>query len=227
MKTEHQADLVRKFFDNTAQTYDKIVNITTFGRDKYWKKEIIKKIPECNSILDLGCGTGILTFQITEKFPEAKIVGVDTTKRYLDVARKKLKPIHKIIFLLHDAEKLGLASKFDCITASYTPKYCSPDTLVKVCVRHLNPGGKIILHDFTYPQNKIMCTLWNLYFVILRIVGNFIPDWKNVFEDLPKQIRSTTWLDDYKDIMKRNNFEVKVQSLTLGSSAILAGIKKV
>jgi demethylmenaquinone methyltransferase/2-methoxy-6-polyprenyl-1,4-benzoquinol methylase len=220
-------DLVKKIFDNTSQTYDKIVNLTTFGRDKYWKKEIIKKISECNSILDLGCGTGILTFQIAEKFPEAKIIGVDTTDGYLNMARKKLKPSHKINFLLHDAEKLNLAFKFDCITASYTPKYCSPDTLVKVCLSHLNPGGKIILHDFTYPQNKIVSTLWNLYFVILKIVGNFTPSWKNVFEDLPVLIRSTKWLDDYKNIMKRNDLQVEMQSLTLGSSAILTGTKKV
>ncbi len=227
MKTEPTKDLVSEFFDKTAQTYDKIVDLTTFGKDKCWKKEIIKKISECNSILDLGCGTGILTFQIAKKFPNAKIIGVDTTESYLNVARKKVKPDHKISFLLQDAEKLNLASKFDCITSSYIPKYCTPDILVKVCLSHLNEKGKIILHDFIYPQNKIVRILWNLYFIILRMVGNLTPNWKKVFDDLPKLIRSTTWLDDYKDIMKRNNFEVKVQFLTLGSSAILTGIKKV
>jgi len=226
LKTDSK-DLVKKFFDNTAQTYDKIVNLTTFGRDKYWKKEIVKKISKCNSILDLGCGTGILTFQIAKKFPKAKIVGIDITKSYLDVARKKLKPSIKIIFLQHDTEKLNLASKFDFITAAYIPKYCSPDTIVKICLGHLNPGGKIILHDFTYPQNKIMRTLWNLYFVILKIVGNFTPNWKNVFEDLPKIIRSTRWLDEYETVMKRNDLQVEMQSLTLNSSAILTGTKKV
>jgi demethylmenaquinone methyltransferase/2-methoxy-6-polyprenyl-1,4-benzoquinol methylase len=227
LKTESPKDLVREFFDNTAQMYDKIVNLTTFGKDKYWKKEIIKKISECNSILDIGCGTGILTFQIAKKLPNAKIIGVDITESYLNIARKKIKPDHKISFLLQDAEKLNLASKFDCITSSYIPKYCTPDILVKICLSHLNEKGKIILHDFTYPQNKIVRTLWNFYFVILRVAGNLIPNWKKVFEDLPNLIRSTTWLNDYKDIMKRNNFEVKVQFLTLGSSAILTGIKKV
>jgi demethylmenaquinone methyltransferase/2-methoxy-6-polyprenyl-1,4-benzoquinol methylase len=227
LKTESPKDLASKFFNNTAQTYDKIVNLTTFGKDKYWKKEIIKKISECNSILDLGCGTGILAFQIAKKFPNAKIIGIDTSESYLNIARKKVKLDHKISFLLQDAEKLNLASKFDCITSSYIPKYCTPNILVKACLRHLNEEGKIILHDFTYPQNKIVRTFWNFYFVILGIAGKLIPNWKKVFEDLPKMIKSTTWLGDYEDIMKRNNFEVEVQFLTLGSSAILTGIKKV
>jgi len=38
--------------------------------------------------LDLACGTGILTREIAEKFPNAKIVGIDITKSYLDVAKE-------------------------------------------------------------------------------------------------------------------------------------------
>ena len=87
--SESTKNLVPRFFDRTALSYDKIVNQTTFGKDKYWKKEIIKKIPQCKSILDLACGTGLLTEKIFEKLPDAKIVGVDITKSYLDIAKMK------------------------------------------------------------------------------------------------------------------------------------------
>ena len=124
LKTQSAKELVPRFFEKTAHTYDKIVNLTTFGRDKYWKKEIIKKIPNCRSVLDLACGTRILTSQIAEKLPDAKILGVDITESYLEIARKKLKPHQQISFLCQDAEKLILDQKFDCITSSYIPKYC-------------------------------------------------------------------------------------------------------
>ncbi len=227
MKVESPRDLVPQFFDKTAQTYDKIVNLTTFGKDKYWKKEILDKIPYCNSILDLGCGTGILTFQIAEKFPDAEIVGVDIMQSYLDVAKKKLKKHHKISFLHQDAEKLAISQKFDCITSSYIPKYCRAETLIQECLNHLNAGGKIILHDFTYPQNKIIRTLWNLYFVILKLAGYLMPSWKGVFVDLPELIRSANWLDDYEKIMQRYDLQIEKQSLAYDSSAILTGTKKV
>lgn len=225
VKVESPKDLVPQFFDKTAQTYDKVVNVATFGKDKYWKKEILKKIPPCNSILDLACGTGILTFQIAEKFPESKIVGVDVTESYLNMARKKLKPHHKITFLNQDAEKLNLDGKFDCITSSYLPKYCNAEILINSCLNHLTKNGKIILHDFTYPKNRSVRALWDLYFVVLKPIGHLVPTWKGVFVDLPKLMRSTRWLDDYEMAMKKHSLHVSRQSLTWGSSAILTGTK--
>jgi len=227
LKAESPKDLVPQFFDKTAQTYDKVVNLTTFEKDKHWKKEILKKIPNCNSILDLACGTGILTFQIAESFPNSKIMGVDMTESYLNVARMKLKPYHKITFLNQDAEKLNLNSKFDCITSSYIPKYCNPNILVRTCLNHLNGGGKIILHDFTYPKNQLVRVLWNLYFIMLKLIGYFVPSWKDVFTNLPKLIRSTSWLDDYESIMKKHGLQTTIQPLTWGSSAILTGTQQV
>ena len=227
LETESVKELVPRFFEKTAQTYDKIVNLTTFGKDKYWKKEIIKKIPHCNSVLDLACGTGILTFQIAEQLPNAKIVGVDITEGYLAIARKKLKPYQKISFLCQDAEKLNLNQKFDCITSSYIPKYCNAETLTKVCLNHLNSGGKIILHDFTYPQNRFVRSFWNLYFIVLHIMGYLLPEWKDVFIELPKLIRETRWLDDYESTMKKYDLQVEKQSLTWHASSVLTGVKKI
>ena len=227
MKTQSAKELVPRFFEKTAHTYDKIVNLTTFGKDKYWKKEIIKKVPNCSSVLDLACGTGILTFQIAKKLPDAKILGVDITENYLEIARKKLKHYQKISFLCQDAEKLNLGQKFDCITSSYIPKYCNAEALIKMCLNHLNPGGKIILHDFTCPKNKIVRSLWNLYFVVLHLAGFLLPNWEDVFVELPKLIRETRWLDDYEDTMKKYGLQVDKQSLTLYTSSILTGIKKI
>jgi len=227
LKIQSAKELVPRFFEKTAQTYDKIVNLITFGRDKYWKNEIIKKIPNCSSVLDLACGTGILTFEIAKKLPDAKILGVDITESYLEIARKKLRPYQKISFLCQDAEKLNLDQKFDCITSSYIPKYCKDEVLIKICLNHLNPGGKIVLHDFTCPKNKIVRSLWNLYFVVLHLVGYLLPHWKDVFVELPKLIRETRWFDDYEDTMKKYGLQVDKQSLTLHTSSILTGIKKI
>lgn len=224
---ESTKDFVPKFFNRTAKTYDKIVNITTFGKDRYWKKVILNKMPRCHTILDLACGTGILTFQIAEKIPEAKIIGVDITKSYLDMAKNKLEPHHKISFLLQDAENLNLTETFDCITSSYIPKYCKPEILIPVCIKHLKPGGKIIFHDFTYPKNKLVRILWNVYFVLLHFAGFFIPSWNQVFVNLPQLIRSSRWLDEYEKIMLMNGLQVEKQELTYNTSAVLTGTKKI
>ncbi len=225
MLAESAKNLVPKFFDETGTTYDGVVSYGTLGKDKYWKRKILEQISDGNSFLDLACGTGILTREIAEKFPSAKIVGIDITKSYLDVAKKNSNSFDNISFILDDAEKFKLDSKFDCITASYLPKYCDPEVLVKNCVAHIKPGGKIIFHDFTYPKNLVIKLLWNFFFIFLRLAGYFIPSWKDALIGLPKLIRRTKWLDSYSDAMKKSGLKVSHQYLTYGASAILTGTK--
>ena len=225
MLAESAKNLVPKFFDETGTTYDGVVSYGTLGKDKYWKRKILEQISDGDSFLDLACGTGILTREIAEKFPSAKIVGIDITKSYLDVAKKNSNSFDNISFILDDAEKFKLDSKFDCITASYLPKYCDPEVLVKNCVAHIKPGGKIIFHDFTYPKNLVIKLLWNFFFIFLRLAGYFIPSWKDALIGLPKLIRRTKWLDSYSDAMKKSGLKVSHQYLTYGASAILTGTK--
>jgi len=225
MIKENPKDLVPIFFNDTSNSYDKIVNYTTFGKDSLWKHKILEQLSIEKTVLDLACGTGILTKQIAEKLPHAKIVGVDITKNYLEKAKEKLISNQNVSFVNQDAEKLNLGKKFDCITASYLPKYCISDVLVKNCLTHLNVGGKIILHDFTYPKNRLIRRMWNFYFKLLYLAGFFIPNWKQVFIDLPYLIRTTNWVSEYEETMKNCGLEIYKQNLTWGSSTILIGTK--
>lgn len=225
--TESPKKLAKQFFRSNSKSYERIVSLTTFGRDAYWKQELLKEIPICRSILDLACGTGILTFQIAKKIPDAKIKGLDITDGYLGIAKEKLRPHHNISFLLCDAEKIILDENFDCIISSYIPKYCDPKIIVENCLYHLNPGGKIVFHDFVYPKNNIIRILWNLYFAILNMAGFLMPSWKKVFRYLPKLIKSSNWIERYKDIMEKNGMVVQVSYLTWGCSAILTGTEKI
>lgn len=226
MTAESPKNLVPKFFSNTATTYDKIAAWATFGKDCYWKKEILRQITKADSYLDLACGTGILTRKIAERFPFAKIVGVDVSENYLDVAKKNSNSYQNISFILRDVEELSLPDRFDCVVSSYVPKYCDASILVNVCLAHLNDGGKIILHDFTYPKNKLMQKFWALHFAVLRFVGLFLPSWSCAFSELPNLIRTSRWLDDCEAEMKKHGLATTKQYLTWDTSAILVGSHK-
>lgn len=222
MSINSPKNLVSKFFTNTSGSYDKVVHWTTFGKDRIWKKEILNKI-HGKTILDLACGTGILTRKIAHRFPYANVIGVDVSTSYLNVARLNSESFRNILFIHQDAEKLELDQRFDSITSSYIPKYCDAKTLIKKCVDHLNPNGVIILHDFTYPRNIFVRVIWNLYFVLLQLIGCLIPTWKDVFIGLPKLIRSSTWLKDYISAMKEAGLDTEFRYFTLNSCAILVG----
>ena len=215
-------ELVPMFFEDTASSYDRIVHYATFGRDRFWKNQILDKVSG-RSILDLACGTGILTRLIAQKFQKSNIVGVDITKNYLDIAKQNSKQFTNILFINQDAEKLEIDKKFDCIVSSYIPKYSDARTLIQKCIKHLNPEGLIILHDFTYPKNKTLQIIWNQYFHLLQFLGYFIPQWKEAFTELPKLIRTSRWVEDYSSAMKEVGLEVKLECHTFGCSCIITG----
>lgn len=223
--TQSPKDFVPRFFGKTANTYEKIAFWTTFGKDNYWKNEIIKKIDIANSILDLACGTGKLTRLIAMKFPRAKIIGLDISKSYLEIANKN--DFSNILYVHQDAEKMNLDEKFDCICSSYIPKYCKPKILIERCVNHLNPSGFIIFHDFVYPKNSLVRALWEFYFVLLRFFGIFLPSWQYAFSELPGLIKKSKWVDQYKKELEKNGFYVQLQFLTWNSSVILYAKKNI
>jgi demethylmenaquinone methyltransferase/2-methoxy-6-polyprenyl-1,4-benzoquinol methylase len=216
-------ELVPKFFNDSASNYDTIVSWTTFGKDRIWKKSIINKIKNPSSILDLACGTGILTKTLSETFPYSKVVGIDITKSYLDMAKMKLKSYENISLFLNDAENFHLDQKFDYIVSSYIPKYCSPKLIIKSCLEHLNPGGTVILHDFTYPKNLAIQQIWNFYFKLLRIAGIFLPEWRNVFRNLPLLIKSTIWVEEYITEMSKNAFDTLIEYQRWKTACIISG----
>ena len=222
MDIDRPQSLVQKFFGNTARNYDKVVSYATFGNDTKWKQQLLREIKSGSSFLDLACGTGILTRMIAQKFLDSHVTGVDIMQGYIDVAKQNSTSFSNIFYVHQDAEKLDLERKFDCITSSYIPKYCDAEILVKACLKHLKPGGKIILHDFIYPNGTLVRWFWNAYFVVLPKIGNLVPNWKQTLIDLPKLIRETNWLVDYESVMKKYGMRTKVMFLTCNSAAIIS-----
>jgi len=61
-KAASRLELVERFFAGTAKSYDFIVDATTLGADRRWKRAIVGAIPAgARRILDLASGTGRLT----------------------------------------------------------------------------------------------------------------------------------------------------------------------
>ncbi len=222
--------LAYRFFSrDTAPTYDLVVNLFTYGADRHWKGKILQKIDHANMILDLACGTGILTFLLARKFPKSTVIGVDVTPEYIALARKKQKQfrVKNIHFICGRAEEIGLQTQFDCITSSYIPKYVPAENLLTNVTPLLKPSGKIILHDFTCPPNRFFRILWNFHIGLMKILGSpFFPAWKIVFHELGDFIRSTHWLNEYHYCLKNYQFKnVTIEFLTAGSSAIISALK--
>ena len=224
---EEKRAWAERFFEKTGASYEQVVDHSTFWIDRLWKKKIIGKIPPSSQkILDLACGTGLLTFAMAKKFPHASIVGVDLTKGYLDIARKKADKnrIGNVSFVHSAAEEFVSGDRFDAVTTSYLPKYADLDRLIPNLSRLLLPGGRLIFHDFTYPTHPLLQWTFEAYFKLLPPIGGWRwPEWKEVLYELPIVIRKTTWVPELAAALRRERFsEIQIESLTMQGSALVS-----
>ena len=222
-------DIVKRFFTGTASTYNLIVNVFTYGADRYWKWKIIQKVPSSEKILDLACGTGILTFKLAKKYPDSKIVGVDMMEEYVILAQRKKGKIKlkNLQFICARAENVKLKESFDCITSSYIPKYVPADKLLENITPFLKKGGTLVLHDFAYPTNFVCKNVWEMHMFFMKYVGTPIfHKWKSIFFELATLVRSTQWITEYAEAINRFRYKkIQVKRHTAGSAAIISAIK--
>ena len=216
---------VRRFFtyDNAA-SYDYIVRFTTFGQDSVWKNTIVKIIGRRHLVLDLACGTGILSSMLMDKAAATKVIGFDLEFNYLQIAKNKRK---NLLLTNGTAEILPYKNEyFDSVTSSYMAKYVDVKVVVDECWRILRHDGIVVFHDFTYPKNKLSQIFWNTYFMILRITGYMVKSWLAVFNELDKLVKASRWVEQTIESLKRRGFiNIFCKYYTFGTTAIISARK--
>lgn len=141
--TENQRP-IKGQFNTYAHRYDKHAIIQ--------KKMAYHLLGQVNtkptSILDIGCGTGLLTRLLANKFPDAKITAVDSSARMIALARQKLSNTNTQ-FILQDVEKLDLINKYDLITGNAVIQWFShPEITIKKLAGKLNSSGTFLTATF-------------------------------------------------------------------------------
>ncbi len=144
----------RVFYRNWASTYD----IDFAHRNQYIYPKIIAAI--CASlvdtsspltILDIGCGTGIVGTYLSELLTASIIDGVDISPEMLHVASTKLridtKPVYDQLFEADLTKPISFANaKYDVAISAgtFTHGHLGPDALINV-LRALRPGGRMVV----------------------------------------------------------------------------------
>lgn len=223
-------NLVNSFFFGTGESYDKVVKYFTLGLDDRWKTEIVKLVPEAERILELACGTGILTERLAMKNPRSEIIGVDITPDYLAAFGERLrrKPWIQARAILGNAESVALEGEFDVVVSSYLAKYVDPDLLLSNITPHLRKGGVFIAHDFILPRNPVYLDGWFVYTWAMNRVGPVLfPEWGTVFDDgLTDLIRRSNWLEDFTTALGKYGYgEVRNRRLSFEIAGLVWATK--
>lgn len=217
--------VVYEIFAGTGAIYDRLVDVATQGEDRRWKEALLSALGEPRRVLDLACGTGILTFLLRARFPHSAIVGVDLQEEFLAVARQRAAEgrDERTTFVSGTAEDAPVEGGFDTVVSCYLPKYADLPRLVPRLAEWLDGGGNLAMQDFTYPRQPAVRAVWEGRFARLAAWSReSCPEACRMFEVLPEVIRSSRWTEELPDELSRHGFrDVRLQSLSLGSAAIV------
>jgi ubiquinone/menaquinone biosynthesis C-methylase UbiE len=144
--------------------YDLVAALTT--RERAFKKRLLVQAaiePGCD-VLDLGCGTGTLTFAVKRHQNDAHVVGLDGDPAILEIARRKQRQ-HRLDVEFTDGLSYALpfaAETFDRALCSLLLHHMPPRSKAKTLVeirRVLRPGGQLHIADWgaaTGPLTRAM-----------------------------------------------------------------------
>lgn len=214
----------RFFTPSNAGSYESVARYATLGRDEVWKAEVTAAVAGKSVVLDLACGTGLLTSMLASAGKD--VAGLDLSLGYLAESRK-YGGRHHFQATQGTAEVLPYRdSLFDAVVSSYLAKYVDIRNVVHECGRVLRPGGIVVFHDFALPSGTMMRRLWRFYFRVLTVAGLFIPPWRTVFRELEGVIERSRWEEKTLEALKEFGFvKVTVRYYTGGTAAIVSAEK--
>lgn len=110
-----------KIWNEVAPRYHKRWASVNKGPFQSTKKLIeIVNINKGDSVLDVACGTGVVTNEIQKKIGKSGyVVGVDTSSTAIKIAKKWNGEKSNVNFVNTDAEKFNFSKKFDVVTCQY------------------------------------------------------------------------------------------------------------
>lgn len=186
-------DKIQQLFDNIAPNYDRLNHIMSFGTDKGWRRKAVRQIvdnPQPMEILDVATGTGDFAVAIAQKaHPDSHIVGIDLSEKMLEVGRQKTDK--NITFQQGDCEQLAFEDgTFDRVSVAFGIRnFEHLDKGLSEMCRVLKPGGKLVILELTYPDNKFLCWCFKTYALhFLPWIGRKISGNGDAYHYLPDSI---------------------------------------
>ncbi len=129
---------------------------------KEWGGSLIEELsPQGDEkILDLGCGDGVLTEQLSELVPDGKVVGIDASVGMIAAAQSRSKP--NLTFVQMDINDMDFQNEFDAIFSNAALHWVKDHgRLLKNSFRALKDGGRL-LWDFAGDGN------FSNFFAVIR-----------------------------------------------------------
>ena len=187
---EARARYVRRMFGRIAPRYDRLNRWMTFGLDRGWRAELVRRLDLTPStrVLDLGAGTGDLAFEALKRQPAARLVALDFTPEMMRIGRRRPAG-EQVQWVVADAAQLPFPGQtFDGVVSGFLLRNVSElDRVLSEERRVLRPGGRVASLDTTPPPRTWLRPLIEFHLhTIIPLLGRILAGESEAYTYLPQ-----------------------------------------
>ena len=230
-----KAGMVADVFHSVAARYDLMNDLMSGGIHRIWKRFTIEVsgVRVGHSVLDIAGGTGDLAARFVDIVgPSGRVVLADINDSMLQVGRDKLLDtgrLGNIEFVQADGQCLPFPDdSFDCITIAFGLRNVTDkDAALRDMHRVLKPGGRLLVLEFSKPQNELLGRAYDAYsFNVLPLMGRLVANDSESYQYLAESIRVHPDQETLKEMMEDAGFgRCEYHNMTGGIVALHKGVK--
>lgn len=225
------ANQIQAMFNAVAPRYDFLNRLLSVGFDKRWRKLAVDELaPITNkTFLDVATGTADIALEMARRQPAPReIIGMDFSQSMLELGNNKVSGLN-IKLIPGSAENIPLKDKvFDgVVTAFGVRNFSDAKEGLREMHRVLKPNGKIVVLEFSFPQNGLLQWFYRFYFEnILPLTGRIISGHKSAYSYLPASVANFPQGNEFKKMLEESGFDnVSFKELTFGIVTLYTGLK--
>ena len=137
---------VRDDFDHVARIVERM-QAAGDGPAEPHERYLLRQVPRrCDSVLELGCGTGEFSRRLTSL--ARKVVALDVSAEMIRIARSRSAGQSNIEYVVGDMMTLPLEQgRFDCVASLNTLHHADTVQALRAMRMALRPGGTLLIAD--------------------------------------------------------------------------------
>lgn len=226
---------VGAMFDAIAWRYDFLNHFLTLGIDNLWRNKAVSLISssEGSTFLDVATGTGDLAVTLVRKKKPVKVFGIDISEGMLRFGQKKMAKLgleSMVTLQQEDCEALSFSdNSFEAVTVGFGIRnFLHPEKGLAEMHRVLKPNGEVIILEFSRPDSKFLCRLFDLYFCyVLPLIGKLFSKHSSAYTYLPDSVKEFPYGEGFAQLMRNAGFNaVEYHPLTFGVATVYKGTKR-
>ena len=229
-----KTEKVTEVFDSVAGKYDLMNDLMSLGIHRFWKKFTLMHtgLTEGMIALDVAGGTGDLAEALAKQVGKSgSVILTDINASMLSEGRNKLLDkgsFNNITLIQSNAEELPFEDNtFDCITIAFGLRNVTKkEEALKSMLNVLKPGGKLLVLEFSKP-NDLLTPLYDFYsFNVLPKLGEWVANDSDSYKYLAESIRMHPDQDKLLTMINNTGFaSSEYFNLTGGIVALHVGQK--